>query len=67
MNKKVGVLFGMEDRFQWLLIDRLNRERDKGIEAAPVKIGAITQAKPTGYDLILDRISHDVPFYRSFL
>ena len=67
MKKKVGVLFGMEDRFQWLLIDRLNLERDKGMEAAPVKIGAIAQAKPTGYDLIVDRISHDVPFYRSFL
>jgi hypothetical protein len=67
MKKKVGILFGMEDRFQWLLIDRLNQERAKGIEAEPVKIGAVTQAQPSGYDLILDRISHDVPFYRSYL
>jgi hypothetical protein len=50
-----------------MLIDRLNVERGSGIEAEPVKIGAITQAKPAGYDLIVDRISHDVPFYRSFL
>ena len=24
-------------------------------------------AEPSGYDVIVDRISHDIPFYRSFL
>jgi glutathione synthase/RimK-type ligase-like ATP-grasp enzyme len=66
-RKKIGILFGMEDGFQWALIDRLNAERSQGIEAEPVKVGAVAQARATGYDLILDRISHDIPFYRAFL
>ncbi|HEY3354894.1 MAG TPA: hypothetical protein VGQ83_16690 [Polyangia bacterium] len=65
--KKIGILFGMEDSFPWALIDRINAEKVDGIAAEPVKIGAIEQAVPTGYAVILDRISHDIPFYRAFL
>jgi hypothetical protein len=32
-----------------------------------LKTGAAEMAAPTGYDVIVDRISHDIPFYRSFL
>jgi hypothetical protein len=65
--KKIGILFGREDCFQWALIDRINAEKVKDVAAEPVKIGAITQAVPTGYAVILDRISHDIPFYRTYL
>jgi hypothetical protein len=64
---KIGILFGMEDTFPWALIERVNAARVPGVEAEPVKIGAIAQGQPTGYALILDRISQEVPFYRSFL
>jgi hypothetical protein len=64
---KIGILFGTEDTFPWALIDRINGAKVPGIEAESVKVGAITQGQPTGYALILDRISQDVPFYRSFL
>ena len=64
---KIGILFGTEDTFPWAVIDRINGAKVPGVEAESVKIGAITQAQPTGYALILDRISQDVPFYRSFL
>jgi glutathione synthase/RimK-type ligase-like ATP-grasp enzyme len=65
--KKIGILFGMEDSFQWALIDRINAEKVPGVVAEPVKIGAVEQGVPTGYAVILDRISHDIPFYRTFL
>lgn len=65
--KKIGILFGREDVFQWALIDRINAEGLADVVAEPVKIGAIAQGVPTGYAMILDRISHDIPFYRSYL
>jgi hypothetical protein len=30
-------------------------------------VGGVRMAEPSGYDVIVDRISHDIPFYRSFL
>jgi hypothetical protein len=65
--KKIGILFGMEDTFQWALIDRINAQKIPDLIAEPVKIGAITMAEKAGYDVILDRISHDIPFYRAWL
>jgi hypothetical protein len=32
-----------------------------------VKIGGIRMAEPSGYRVIVDRISHDIPFYRAYL
>ena len=69
-TKKIGVLFGMEDTFPWALIDEINRVAKAGgeaIEAEPVRIGAVRQDAPSDYAVILDRISHEVPFYRTFL
>jgi glutathione synthase/RimK-type ligase-like ATP-grasp enzyme len=69
-TKKIGVLFGMEDTFPWALIQEINeraRASGEAIEASPVKIGALRQDAPAGYAVILDRISHEVPFYRTFL
>jgi hypothetical protein len=69
-TKRIGVLFGMEDTFPWALIDEINaraRAAGEGIEASAVKIGALRQDVPPPYEVILDRISHEVPFYRTFL
>ena len=68
--KRIGVLSGMEDSFPWALIQEINeraRASGEAIEASPVKIGAVRQDAPAEYAVILDRISHEVPFYRTFL
>jgi hypothetical protein len=65
--KKIGIIFGQEDTFQWRLIDRINSMQRPGIVAEAVKIGGVVQGQPAGYALIFDRIAHDVPFYRSWL
>jgi len=49
------------------LIKRINEKNIKGISAAPVKIDKVIQGDPSGYAVIIDRISQDVPFYRAFL
>jgi hypothetical protein len=65
--KKIGVLFGQENTFPGALVERINSYDIDGIRAEFVHVGGVTMAEPSGYAVIVDRISHDVPFYRSFL
>lgn len=64
--KKVGLLFGMEQTFPPALVEEINC-RDQGVAAEFVKIGGVTLESLFEYDVILDRISQDVPFYRAML
>src|SRR5437879_13193782 len=66
--KKIGILFGQENSFPWAFIDRVNQKTGgKAIVAEAVKIEKVIQGESCGYDVIIDRISQDVPFYRAFL
>jgi glutathione synthase/RimK-type ligase-like ATP-grasp enzyme len=67
MEKIIGVLHGKERSFPEALIKRINEKNIKGISAAPVSIDKVIQGDPSGYAVIIDRISQDVPFYRAFL
>jgi glutathione synthase/RimK-type ligase-like ATP-grasp enzyme len=64
---KIGVLYGMEESFPPALVDRINAKRVSGVVAEHLKTGGVEMAAPSGYDVIIDRISHDIPFYRSYL
>ncbi len=66
-SKKIGILFGKERSFPEALISRINAKKNRGISAEAVLIDKVIQAKPSGYAVIIDRISNDVPFYRSYL
>jgi glutathione synthase/RimK-type ligase-like ATP-grasp enzyme len=65
--KKIGILFGMENSFPGALVERINSRNVDGIEAEFVETGAVQLGKPSRYAAIVDRISHDIPFYRAFL
>jgi glutathione synthase/RimK-type ligase-like ATP-grasp enzyme len=65
--KKIGVLFGMENTFPGALVEKINGMNLDGISAEFVEIGAIRLDKPPAWSVIVDRISHDIPFYRAFL
>lgn len=65
--KKIGVLFGMENTFPVALIERINAMDVPGVVAELVQTGAARMAEPCGYAVVVDRISHDIPFYRSWL
>ncbi len=67
MAKIIGVLHGKERSFPEALVKRINEKNIKDISAAPVKIDKVIQGDPSGYAVIIDRISQDVPFYRAFL
>lgn len=65
--KKIGVLFGRERSFPEAFIERVNSKNIKGITAEAVHIDKVVQGEPSGYAVIIDRISQDVPFYRAYL
>lgn len=65
--KKIGVLFGKERSFPEAFVDRVNSKQIPGIMAEPVSIDKVMQGESSGYAVIIDRISQDVPFYRAFL
>jgi hypothetical protein len=65
--KKVGLLVGRERTFPVSLIESINQRGGGEVVAEFVKIGGVRHDAGVGYDLIIDRISHEVPFYRAFL
>ena len=65
--KKIGILHGKERSFPNAFIERINSKKPDGIIAESVSINKVMQGEPSGYAVIVDRISQDVPFYRAFL
>ncbi|MBN8687848.1 MAG: hypothetical protein J0M10_12555 [Chitinophagales bacterium] len=65
--KKIGILHGKERSFPEAFIARVNSKQVPGIVAEPVRIDKALQGEPSGYAVIIDRISQDVPFYRTWL
>jgi glutathione synthase/RimK-type ligase-like ATP-grasp enzyme len=67
LPKKIGLLFGQERSFPPMLIDEINRRGAGKVVAEACRVGPLVQDIPADYDVILDRISHEVPFYRTYL
>ncbi len=65
--RKIGILFGKERSFPEAFVERINSKNADGITAEPVRIDKVMQGESSGYAVIIDRISQDVPFYRAFL
>ncbi|HYA95024.1 MAG TPA: hypothetical protein VEC95_02020, partial [Terriglobales bacterium] len=65
--KRIGILFGMEETFPPALIERINSLKAPGVTAEMLKTGGVVMAQPSGYRVIIDRISQDIPFYRAML
>ena len=64
---RVGVIFGMEESFPPALVERINAQNLPDVTAEAVTIGAVRMDEPYRYKVIVDRISHDIPFYRAYL
>ena len=65
--KKIGVLHGKERSFPEAFVARVNGKNIPGIMAESVRIDKAMQGVDSGYSVIIDRISQDVPFYRTWL
>ncbi len=67
MTRVIGILHGKERSFPEAFVKRVNEKKIAGIHAEQVKIEKVKQGESCGYDVIIDRISQDVPFYRAYL
>ena len=66
--KKVGLLCGREYSFPPAFIARVNELGKKdGVAAEFVKLGGTRMGEPAKYSVIVDRISHEVEYYRGYL
>jgi hypothetical protein len=65
--KNVGILVGRERTFPQALIERINERGAGAVVAGFVKLGGVRLDEARRYDIIIDRISHEVPFYRGAL
>lgn len=63
---KIGLLIGREWSWPPAFIEEVSR-RDEGVIAEFVKLGGTRMNEPTPYRVIVDRISHEAPYYRSYL
>jgi hypothetical protein len=66
-KKRIGLLFGMEDTFPGALIEAINARGGDRVEASIAEISYLKDDGRFPYDLILDRISHEVLFYRTYV
>jgi hypothetical protein len=66
--KKVGLLCGREFSFPPAFIERVKVLGAKdGVTAEFVKLGGTRMDEPAKYSVIVDRISHEVEYYRGYL
>jgi hypothetical protein len=63
---RIGLFVGREWSWPPAFIEEVNR-RDEGVIAEYVKVGGTLMDEPCPYRVIVDRISHEVPYYRSYL
>lgn len=64
---KIGVVYGEENTFPPALVDRINARRVPDVIAEHIRVGPVRMAAANDYRVIVDRISHQVAFYRAFV
>jgi hypothetical protein len=63
---RVGLLVGREWSWPPKFLEEVNR-RNTGVTAEFVKLGGTQMNEPLPFSVLIDRISHEVPYYRSYL
>jgi glutathione synthase/RimK-type ligase-like ATP-grasp enzyme len=63
---RIGVLRGRENSFPDAFIAKVNA-MDRGVHAEYIQLGGTKMNEPVPYRVILDRMSHEVPYYSVYL
>jgi hypothetical protein len=67
-ERVVGLLVGLENTFPAPFLSTVNeRGRDDGVRAEMATLGGTRELEEPRYAVIVDRISHEVPYYRAAL
>jgi len=64
--KRIGVMVGREWSWPPAFIEEVN-QRDTGVIAEYLKLGGTRMNEANPYAVIVDRISHEIPYYRAYL
>ena len=64
--KKIGLIIGQESEWPDAFMQAIN-DSGKNITADLVQLGGTFMDDPCEYDLIIDRISHEIPYYKAYL
>jgi hypothetical protein len=65
VSERIGIIVGMETTFPQAFIAKVNET--PGYHAEIAKIGGTPERFESAYRVIVDRLSHEVPFYRFHL
>ncbi|HLQ62724.1 MAG TPA: hypothetical protein VK131_12765 [Candidatus Acidoferrales bacterium] len=66
--RRIGLLIGRENTFPGPFIDAVNRKgQADGISAELAVLGGTSELEEPYYAVLIDRISHEVPYYRAHL
>jgi hypothetical protein len=65
-KKLVGFIIGREKEMPEAVMSILNN-RYEGIAAEMVKLGGTFLDEPVPYDVIIDRMSHEIPYYHAYV
>lgn len=67
-SRRVGLLVGRENTFPQRFLDAVNeRGRDYGVTADMAVLAGTAELEEPAYAVLVDRISHEVPYYRAHL
>jgi hypothetical protein len=67
-GRRVGLLVGRENSFPQPFLDTVNRNgRDFGVTAELAMLQGTSELEDSAYAVLVDRISHEVPYFRSHL
>jgi len=65
MTERIGIIVGMEDSFPAAFVEKVNQT--PGFRGEILRIGGVRERPTLTHRVIVDRLSHEVPFYRFFL
>jgi hypothetical protein len=66
MTLKVGLFVGREWSWPPAFIEEVNK-RDAGVIAELMQVGGTRMDEACDYAVIIDRISHEIPYYRTYM
>ncbi len=66
MRKRIGMIVGRERDWSQAFMEAVVK-LDMGVQAELVKLNGTFMDEPCLYDVIIDRMSHEVPYYRVYL
>lgn len=67
-SRRVGLLVGRENTFPQRFLDAVNeRGREYGVTADMAVLAGTAELEEPAYAVLVDRISHEVPYYRAHL